>query len=372
VVFSSNGGANWTYTNMTKGASNASNDTWSVNIGSFAAGTVVQYALEAKDAQSNSTWNNNGNNNYSVSVNGGSIPGGSKPYSVNPTKGQYRSGGITIDGANTGGEWTTNALIALDMANDDPRSLGSNWTMHEAPIDLTHLWAAWDDNNLYLAFQFVDVTDVLDPANAGGAGSGKISNNGGHLINIVLNTKAGGSTGDMWAKSNSWTGADTPDYQIYMRGDLWSGASYMSTALAGNTWAGDPQLGTTYNTFTGWGITVDNGDAYVGGSEMWGVGDCDDRNSQGAPTRNFLSEGHSTARDSFYEIKIPLASIGLTRATLESNGLGVMIGGGSTSALDTIPNSTGTTDTPGAEVWNSPLEWADSDVFTEAFARIGN
>ena len=25
--------------------------------------------------------------------------------------------------------------IALDMANDDPRSLGSNWTMHEEPID---------------------------------------------------------------------------------------------------------------------------------------------------------------------------------------------------------------------------------------------
>ena len=49
-----------------------------------------------------------------------------------------------------------------------------------------------------------------------------------------------------------------------------------------------------------------------------------------------------------------------------------MVGGGSTSALDTIPNSTGTTDTQGAEVWNSPKEWADADVFTEPFARIGN
>jgi glycosidase len=371
ALYRANGG-NWIYTNMTKTGSSASNDQWAVNIGSFAAGTVIQYALEAKDAQNNSTWDSLNGNNYSVSVNGGFIPGGSKPYSVNPTKGQYRSAGITIDGANTGSEWTTNMLIGLDMVNDDPRSLGSNWTMHEAPIDATHLWACWDENYLYLAWQFVDVTDILDPANAGGAGSGKISNNGGHLINIVLNTKAGGSTGDMWAKSNSWAGVDTPDFQVYMRGDLWAGASYMSTALAGNTWAGDPQLGTTYNTFAGWGITVDNGDGYVGGAEMWGVSDCDDRNSQGAPTRNFLSEGHSTARDSFYEIKIPLTAIGMTKATLESNGLGVMVGGGSTSALDTIPNSTGTTDTPGAEVWNSPLEWADRDVFTEPFARIGN
>jgi glycosidase len=371
ALYRANGGS-WVYSNMTKTGTSSSNDQWAVNIGSFAAGTVIQFALEAKDAQNNSTWDSQGGNNYSISVNGGFIPGGNKPYSTNPTKGQYRSSGITIDGANTSGEWTTNMLIALDMVNDDPRSLGSNWTMHEAPIDLTHLWACWDDNNLYLAYQFVDVTDVLDPANAGGAGSGKISNNGGHLISIVLNTKSGGSTGDMWTKSNSWTGVDTPDFQIYMRGDLWAGASYMSTALPGNTWAGDPQLGTTYNTFAGWGITVDNGDGYVGGAQMWGVGDCDERNNQGAPNRNFLSEGHSTARDSFYEIKIPLASIGLTRANLESVGLGVMLSGGSLSALDTIPNSSATSDTQGVEVWNSPKEWADSDVITEPFARIGN
>lgn len=371
ALYRANGG-NWVYTNMTKTGSNSTNDLWAINIGSFAAGTVIQYALEAKDAQNNSTWDSQGGNNYSISVNGGFIAGGDKPYSTNPTKGQYRSSGITIDGSNTSGEWTTNMLIALDMVNDDPRSLGSNWTMHEAPIDLTHAWACWDDNNLYLAWQFVDVTDVLDPANAGGAASGKISNNGGHLISIVLNTKSGGSTGDMWAKSNSWTGVDTPDFQIYMRGDLWAGASYMSTALPGNTWAGDPQLGTTYNTFTGWGITVANGSSYVGGSQMWGVGDCDERNNQGAPNRNFLAEGHSTSRDSFYEIKIPLSSIGMTRATLESAGLGIMITGGSQSALDSIPNSTATTDTQGQESWASPLEWADSDVFTESFARIGN
>jgi hypothetical protein len=357
---------------MTKTGTSSSNDQWAVNLGSFAAGTVIQFALEAKDAQNNSTWDSQGGNNYSISVNGGFIPGGNKPYSTNPTKGQYRSAGITIDGANTSGEWTTNMLIALDMVNDDPRSLGSNWTMHEAPIDATHLWACWDDNNLYLAWQFVDVTDVLDPANAGGAGSGKISSNGGHLISLVLNTKSGGSTGDMWAKSNSWTGVDTPDFQIYMRGDLWAGASYMSTALPGNTWAGDPQTGTTYRNFAGWGITVANGSSYVGGAQMWGVGDCDERNNQGAPNRNFLSEGHSTTRDSFYEIKIPLASIGLTKANLESVGLGVMLTGGSQSALDTIPNSSATSDTQGAEVWNSPKEWADSDVMTEPFARIGN
>ena len=39
-----------------------------------------------------------------------------------------------------------------------------------------------DDNNLYIAWQYVDVTDIIDPANAGSAGGGKISNNDGILV----------------------------------------------------------------------------------------------------------------------------------------------------------------------------------------------
>ena len=127
----------------------------------------------------------------------------------------------------------TNNAVALDMANDDPRSLGSNWTMHEAPIDLTHLWAAWDDNYLYLAWQYVDVTDIIDPANAGGAGGGKISSNDGILQWLVLDTISGavGATNDVWGKKNTWAGADQPDYQIYLAGSLWQG--YISRAVNG-------------------------------------------------------------------------------------------------------------------------------------------
>ena len=368
MVFSANGGANWTYTNMTKGASNASNDTWSVNIGAFSAGTVIQYAMEAKDAQGNSTWNNNDNNNYSVSVNGGSTPGGSKPYSTNPTKGKYRSSGITIDGSNTGGEWATDMLIALDVANDDPRTLGSNWTTHEAPIDFTHLWACWDDNNIYLAWQMVDITDVIDGANAGSGDP--INRNDGILMWMTIDTKSGGSTGDMWSKSNRWTGANTPDFQIYMAGSLWQ--SFMSTALAGNTWAGDAQMGTTYNRCTNWGITHAKSAALIADS-VWGVRDCDNRNNGEGALENFKVSGHArTERDSFYEIKIPMTAIGVTKAQLESSGIAVMLGAGSQSAMDTIPNSSATTDTQGVESYNSSFEWGDSDTYTEPFARVGN
>ena len=51
--------------------------------------------------------------------------GPDKPYSTNPTLGQaVPNGSIVIDGANTGNEWGDDKLIAIGMANDDPRSLG--------------------------------------------------------------------------------------------------------------------------------------------------------------------------------------------------------------------------------------------------------
>ena len=75
---------------------------------------------------------------------GGGSGGGDPPPQggdnrIPPTH-QGKRGTMTIDGSPSG--WTDEHLIALDMANDDPRSLGDNWTMHEAPIDLTHMWAA--------------------------------------------------------------------------------------------------------------------------------------------------------------------------------------------------------------------------------------
>jgi len=369
IVFSSNGGSSWSYTNLVKTGANSSNDLWSLNMGSYPAGAVLQFALEVKDAQNNSTWNNNNNNNYSIPVNGGLPPGGSKPYSTNPTKGQYRASGITIDGANTSGEWTSSMLIALDKSNDDPRSLGSNWTMHEAPIDFTHLWACWDDSHVYLAWQMVDVTDVLDPSNAGSGDP--INRNDGILVWATFDTKAGGATVDMWAKSNRWTGANTPDAQIYMAGSLWQG--YMGRAVGTNYIV--PPGGATnenYKTAAGWGITYAKSAALIA-DDVWGVLDCDDRNGLESALRNFKTTGHArTDRDSFYEIKIPLSALGVTKAQLESQGIAVMLGAGSQSALDTIPNSSATTDTPGVETYNSTFEWADTDNFTEPFARIGN
>ena len=298
--------------------------------------------------------------------------GPNKPYSTNPSLGKsVANGAITADGINNG-EWTDDKLIALGMANDDPRSLGNNWTLHEAPINLTHIWAAWDDTHLYVAWQFVDVTDKIDPSNAGGAGGSRIGSNDGILQWIALDTKAdAGAAKDMWKKNGNqtlWNGTNKPDYQIYLAGSLWQG--FISRAVNNIFPVDDGAV--NYFNLAGAGITAGKG-ARFAGTSLWGVADADDRRKTDAPARNFATEGHDTARDSFYEIKIPLAFLGLTQAQLESQGLGIMIGAGSNSCVDVLPQDDGATlNTEGVETWNSSLEWGDIDSITTPFARIGS
>lgn len=290
--------------------------------------------------------------------------GSFKPYSVNPTLGHsVANGGIAIDGSAS--DWNTNMLIALDVANDDPRSLGDNWTLHEAPIDLAYLWAAWDDTYLYLAWQYVDLTDILDPNNAGSAAGGKISNNDGILQWIAIDTIQGaGAPKDVWNKNGGqpyWTGTDLPDYQIYMAGSLWQG--YISRAVNGVFALDDG--GVNYKTAAAAGISYAKGNT-LGAGTLWRTGDADNRFGSLTETT------HDTARDSFYEIRIPLAFLQVTRSQIEANGIGVMLGAGSVSCMDSIPHDETTLDAHGVEVWNSSKDWTDIDHFSNAFSRVGH
>ena len=293
---------------------------------------------------------------------------GHRPYIVNPSLGSsVQAGAITVDGQNSG-EWSDANLIAMDVANDDPRSIGDNWTMHETPWDLTHLWAAWDDNALYLAWQYVDVTDQLDPSNQGSAGGTK-PNQMDMIQWIALDTAAGaGASLDMWGKNGEapyWNGTDRPDYQIYIASNLWQG--FISHAVDDVFVVDDAAIDYFAIADVGIEAAVENGLA-VG--ELWGVGDADDAGDPDA-LRDFLAEGHDGGRDTFYEMKIPYAAIGLTRDQLEQGGVGVMLGQGEFSCMDTIPNDPATSDSPGVSDTNSPLEWGDSDLLTVDFARIG-
>jgi hypothetical protein len=233
-------------------------------------------------------------------------------------------------------------------------------------MDMTHLWAAWDSTNLYLAWQYVDVTDVIDPANAGSSAGGAIA--GQNLIqSIAIDTVSGqGSGTDVWNKNGKkpfWTGTDLPDYQIYIASNFWQG--FISKAVNGKFALDDG--GVNYFTMKAAEIQGTVGRTFAA-STMPGVMDADHRKDS-TKVIDFLTKGHDKKRDSFYEIKIPLKAIG--NPNLTTQGIGVFLHQGEVSALNTLPHDESALDSPGVETWNSSLEWSDSDSFTVPFARIG-
>ena len=296
------------------------------------------------------------------------LGGSYMPYSTNPTLGQRVDSPIEIDGENNG-EWTDEMLIAIDMANDDPRSLGDNWTMHETPADLSHLWAAWDDENLYLAWQYVDVTKALSPDNAG---------SGDQIIDqptiqwLAIDTVTGeGSRYDMWDKNDEepyWNGTDKPNYQIYIASNLWQG--FMSEAIDGEFVDEEDDLindeDLNVEIAAGSELVVD---------ELWGVNSADDAlkylesNDQDL-LLDFLEEDIDEDRATFYEMKLPLELIG--NPDLENDGLGVMIGFGEFTVIETIPHDIETLSYPGLNDDESPNSWGEPKDLTAPFARVGS
>ncbi|WP_328803644.1 carbohydrate binding domain-containing protein [Paenibacillus puerhi] len=294
-------------------------------------------------------------------------PGGDKPYSTNPTYGKRVTSPIVIDGVNNG-QWTDDMLIALDMAGDDPRTLGSNWSLHETPMDLTHLWAAWDDQYLYLAWQYVDVTDIVDPANAGSAGGTPIRSMDMPQTLAFDTIPGAGAANDMWKKNGNkpiWGGAHLPDYQFNIASNMFH-SGYISRAVNGVFPVDDG--GVNYKTGAAAGIEVKFAKGN-GASTLWGVKDADDAAVPGKLV-DFLALGHDRNRDTFYEAKIPLSALG--NPNIEQAGIGVMLHQGEFSPVDSIPNDPATSDTPGVTESNSPKEWGDVDLLTVPFARIGH
>ena len=67
------------------------------------------------------------------------------------------------------------------------------------------------------------------------------------------------------------------------------------------------------------------------------------------------------------DVSIPVAGM-----LISAYAIGVMVGAGSTSSMDSLPHDETTVDLPGVESYNSSFEWGDADNFTAPFARIGN
>ena len=301
-------------------------------------------------------------------------------YATNP-KGQLGGKGVTIKSAS---DFKDSMIIAQGVANDDPRIFRGS---HEAPVyDTYALYAAWDDTNLYLGWQFTNVTDVVDPAQGY-----PISDNGkpwnGDIPQMIAFNLGKGKTADM-SKGTLASG--------YVWG-LKVGFETKIDALmcfSSKPKVGKPALFKTDSSgyfnydytegvidFTAGGISFNYEDGFFG-SSITGIKKNGyegykpaDLTSSASEWVDFLSLGHDKAQDTFYTMTIPLATLGITRSYLESNGIGVMHistfgeGGISSTPMDMtfLDNAT----EPYTADESTSQEKADTDLVTVPLARIG-
>ena len=297
-------------------------------------------------------------------------------YKTNPSgKGAKKT--ITIDG--DASDWSEDLLIAQGAAWD----VANHWKGgHEnCVLDTYALFGAWDDQNLYIGWQMVNTTDTW--ANPG---DGPLSDGGRVLdVPLILALSLDEGSTSMSNKNTSGTAIwgqkmglqfDTHvDRLLYMSGKPGLGKPSMFKAVdaQGNTDYDDGCVG-----FADGGIeykmaTTNICSKIIGLDGSESPNDvCDDS----ADWVDFKTKNHDTKYDSFYEIKIPLATLGITSSHIESNGVGAMlVATRGESALDCIPYDLSMVDNATGDYSADPstsLEKEDTDVITATLARIGN
>ncbi len=106
-----------------------------------------------------------------------------------------------------------------------------------------------------------------------------------------------------------------------------------------------------------------------------GTGDPTDVSSDSAQWVDFKTKNHDTKYDSFYEMKIPFETLGITKSQLTTNGIGAMlVATRGESALDCIPYDLSMVDNATGDYSADPstsMEKEDVDIITSSLARIG-
>lgn len=284
----------------------------------------------------------------------------------------------TITGAS---DFTEDMLIAQGVANDDPRSFRGT---HEGPVyDDYALYGAWDDENIYIGWQYTNVTDVIDPAQGYPISDNGKPYNGDIPQILVLNLGTGNKASGM---------TDSGEY-------LWGHPiQYTTTVDAAICFSSKPGVGTpalftadedglfSYETCVGLeeaGISYEYEDGFFCGDTLTGIkmngyegyvpSMLEDSSSNWV---NFLDMGHSTSQDTFYTMTIPMDALGITKDQLEENGIGVMhistfgAGGIGCTPMDMTMLDSATE--PYSADASTSAEKEDTDNITVPLAQLGN
>lgn len=246
-------------------------------------------------------------------------------FGTNPNGGFGKNATITIDGSFD--DWSEDMMIAKGVANDDPRIFRG---AHEGPVyDSYALYSAWDDENLYLMWQFTNVTDVVAADQEYPKSDNGKPYNGDIPMMLALNTGSGNTTDGTASDGKSVWGLNVNfttevDTVLCFSAKPGVGQPAIFKAVDGML---------DYDSCVGFkkaGIEYKYGDGFLG-SKMDGIKangyqgyTPNDLLNSSSNWVNFLNEGHNKSQDTMYEMKIPLSALGITKDYLESNGIGAM------------------------------------------------
>lgn len=265
-------------------------------------------------------------------------------YATNPNNKVGVKKTITIDGSFS--DWSDDMLIAQGAAWDVANHYKGG---HEnCVLDTYALYAAWDNDNLYVAWQMVNTTDTWARE-----GDGPLSD-GGRVLDVPLilalsvdpsstsMSNKNTSGGPIWGQKMGLEFEQHVDHLFYMSGKVGNGTPAMFTAV-------DAQGNTNYtngcHTYASTGISYKMAEGNMCSSIMGlnyskDTSDIYNNNADWVDYKTFKgsSGAHNTKYDSFYEMKIPLTALGIDSSYIESNGIGAMvIATRGESGLDCIP-----------------------------------
>ncbi|MDE6361044.1 MAG: starch-binding protein [Muribaculaceae bacterium] len=317
-------------------------------------------------------------------------------YSTNPGDAVGKSATITIDGEFT--DWSDDMIVATAGANDMATAFCGS---HEnCVLDCYALYAAWDDDNLYFAWQMVNTGDTWARPGDGPLTDGGRIGDVPFILSLSVDRTKPGMTGHLadgrfiWG-DNATNGVEFvshTDFLFFMSGKVGQGAPAMFT---GND-QGATDYGANCKLFSNLGISYAMKEGFAP-SHLWRQRttadwanpgelisdpsvvnniydiDCYD-NLMAGPVEGL--KPHDTSFDSFYEIKIPMSAVGITREWLEENGIGVrLVATRGESGIDCVPFDPTMADNilgPYGKDNSTSHEKDDIDRITYALASVGH
>ena len=297
-------------------------------------------------------------------------------YATNPNN-QYGGKGVTISSAS---DWKESMIIAQGVANDDANVFKGP---HEYPVyDTYTLYGAWDNDNLYIGWQFVNVRDIT-ASDQGGAGTNEAKPYNADMPQMIALDLGRGLSADGPMDTGKYVWGETIDFTTNVDA-LMAFSSKPGVGTPGFFVANEEgkfsydenlfnfkEMGISYeyeNGFFGSSMYGINANGYTGltPEQVW---------DDGSAWVDFKTAGHKESLDTLYTMKLSLDALGLSKSDLEQDGIGVMhISIYGSSAVNTIPMDPScldvATDAYSADP-SSTAEKEDTDNITVPLARVG-